>query len=37
MTTLTGAAVEQATLDWLSGLGWHVAHGPDIALDMPCE
>ena len=31
MTTLTEADVEQAALDWLSALGWKVAHGPDIA------
>ena len=30
MTTFTEADVEQAALDWLSGLGWDVAHGPDI-------
>ena len=35
MTTLTEAEVEQAALEWLSGLGWHVLHGPDIAPDMP--
>ena len=35
MTTLTEADVEQAALDWLSGLGWAVAHGPDIAPDTP--
>ena len=35
MTTLTEADVEQATLDWLAGLGWQVAHGPDIAPDTP--
>ena len=31
MTTITEADIEQATLDWLFGLGWRVAHGPDIA------
>ena len=31
MTTITEADVERAALDWLSGLGWGVAHGPDIA------
>ena len=31
MTTLTEADVERATLDWLSSLGWGVAHGPAIA------
>ena len=35
MTTITEADVEQATLDWLSGLGWQVAHGPDIHPDTP--
>ena len=35
MTTLTEADVEQVALDWLSSLGWAVAHGPDIAPDMP--
>ncbi len=33
MTTITEIEVEQATLDWLSGLGWRMAHGPDIAPD----
>ena len=27
--------VEQACLDWLKGLGWRIAHGPDIARDGP--
>ena len=27
--------VEAAALDWLSGIGWGVAHGPDIAPDTP--
>ena len=35
MTTLTEAEVEQAALDWLSALGWRVAHGADIAPDTP--
>ena len=35
MTTITEADVEQAALDWLSALGWKVAHGPDIAPDTP--
>ncbi len=35
MTTLTEADVEQAALAWLEGLGWQVAHGPDIAPDTP--
>ena len=35
MTTLTEADVEQAALDWLSAVGWQVAHGPDIAPETP--
>ena len=35
MTTLLEADVEQAALEWLSGLGWQVLHGPDIAPEMP--
>ena len=35
MTTITEADVEQAALEWLSGLGWGVAHGPNIAPDTP--
>ena len=33
MTTLTEADVEQVALEWLGGLGWQVAHGPNIAPD----
>ena len=29
------STVEAVTLDWLVSLGWAVAHGPDIAPDMP--
>ena len=35
MTTLTEADVEHAALGWLAGLGWRVAHGPDIAPHAP--
>ena len=35
MTTLTDSTVEEAALGWLAGLGWSVAHGPDIAPDTP--
>ena len=35
MTTITEADVEQAALEWLAGLGWGVAHGPDIAPGAP--
>ncbi len=31
MTTITEADVEEVALEWLAGLGWGVAHGPDIA------
>ena len=34
MIGITEADVEQAVLDWLSSLGWRVAHGPDIAPGM---
>ena len=30
---ITESDVEQASLDWLAGLGWNIAHGPDIAPD----
>jgi type I restriction enzyme R subunit len=29
------STVEQAALAWLENAGWQVAHGPDIAPDMP--
>ena len=32
---LTESDVEQAALVWLEAAGWQVAHGPDIAPDMP--
>ena len=32
---LTEADVEKAALEWLSGLGWRVVHGPDIAPGAP--
>ena len=35
MTTITEADVEQAGLAWLAGIGWRIAHGPDIAPDTP--
>ena len=37
MTTLTEADVEEAALDWLEGLGWGMAHGPDIAPGTPAQ
>ena len=33
--SLSESTVEAVTLDWLLSLGWAVAHGPDIAPDMP--
>ena len=33
MTTITESIVEEAALEWLAGLGWQTAHGPDIAPD----
>ena len=35
MTTLSESDVEAAALDWLEGLGWRTAHGPDIGPDGP--
>lgn len=31
MSGISEDAVEQAMLEWLTGLGWHTAHGPDIS------
>ncbi len=33
MTTLNEAEVEAAALEYLAGLGWYIAHGPDIGPD----
>ena len=33
MTTLSESDVEAAALEWLEGLGWRIAHGPDIGPD----
>ncbi len=35
MTAFTESVVEEAALAWLESVGWQVAHGPDIAPDMP--
>src|SRR3989442_15123631 len=32
---VTESVVEQAALAWLESAGWQIAHGPDIAPDMP--
>ncbi len=35
MARLTESTVEAAALAWLESIGWRIAHGPDIAPDMP--
>ena len=35
MTTITESEVEAAALEWLEGVGWTIAHGPDMAPDSP--
>lgn len=35
MTAFTESMVEEAALAWLEAAGWHVAHGLEIAPDMP--
>jgi type I restriction enzyme R subunit len=35
MTGVSESTVEEAALAWLESSGWQVAHGPDIAPDMP--
>ena len=35
MTAFTESVVEKAALAWLKAIGWQIAHGPDIAPDMP--
>ena len=35
MTSFTESEVEDVALKWLEGLGWQVAHGPDIAPGTP--
>jgi len=35
LSGVTESVVEQAALAWLEAAGWQVAHGPDIAPDMP--
>ncbi len=32
---LTESAVERATLTWVGAASWKVAHGPDVAPDLP--
>ena len=33
LTAITESDVEQSALAWLEGLGWNIAHGPNIAPD----
>ena len=35
LTAFTESVVEDAALEWLEGLNWRIAHGPDIAPDSP--
>ena len=35
MTTFNESTVEEATMGWLSNLGWETVYGPDIAPDGP--
>jgi type I restriction enzyme R subunit len=35
MTAFTESTVEAAALEWLEGIGWRIAHGPEIAPGMP--
>src|SRR2546428_10859179 len=35
MSTFTESTVEEAARSWLESIGWQLAHGPDIAPDMP--
>jgi len=35
MTRFSESVVEEAALSWLEASGWQVAHGPEIAHDMP--
>jgi type I restriction enzyme R subunit len=35
VTAFTESVVEEAALAWLEAIGWRIAHGPDIAPDMP--
>jgi len=34
VTAFTESVVEEAALAWLEGVGWRIAHGPEIAPDM---
>jgi type I restriction enzyme, R subunit len=32
---ITESVVEDTAIAWLESTGWQVAHGPDVAPDMP--
>lgn len=34
-SALTECRVESAALAWLQAIGWRIAHGPNIAPEMP--
>jgi type I restriction enzyme R subunit len=34
MSRFSESEVEDAALAWLEGIGWQVAHGPDIAREL---
>jgi type I restriction enzyme R subunit len=34
MSGFSESSVEAAALAWMGAMGWQVAHGPNIALDM---
>ena len=33
MSPVTESTLEDAALEWIEGLGWDTAHGPDIGPD----
>jgi type I restriction enzyme R subunit len=35
MTGFTESVVEEAALAWLESIGWRIAHGPEMAPDLP--
>src|SRR3990172_874143 len=35
MRAFTESVVEEAALSWFGNIGWRIAHGPEIAPDMP--
>ena len=37
MRAFTESVVEEAALSWFGNIGWRIAHGPEIAPDMPAS